>query len=282
MKNIKRLLIIMFFSLFLLVNVSFNIEPDHRRYDFGPKPASYVTITGIEGEYVVAFAATIAPPNSYDYDSLIKDEDCSILYNPICSYKDDEGYRWVSHYLVATGEKQIGLGYYCPNEFKIIVYKNNELYAATNVLKRYAYTAYYKLDFSNYEQGNTSTIKIIKNYDYLGELGGFLLRVIATLLIEIALFYVFKLYNKRNLIVVGITNLVTQLGLNIAVNIVEYKSGWLSAMLLLFTLEAIILLVECIVYQILLKDKKRWIILVYSILANALSFGVGLLIYRGL
>ena len=282
MTKIKRLLVIMFFSLFLLLNFSFEQEIDHRRYDFGPKPASHITITGIEGEYVVAFAAKSTPPNSDDYDSLLKDEDYLIKYNPICSYSDEEGYYWISHYIVATGETKISIGYYCPNEFKIIVYKNDELYAATNVLERYAYTAYYELDYSNYERGNPNTIKVIKNYDYLGEFGGFLLRVVATLLIELALFFVFKLYTKRNLIAVGTTNIVTQIGLNIAVNVVEYQSGRLNALLLLFTLEAIILIVELIAYQILLKDKKRWIVLIYSILANALSFGLGLLIYVGL
>ena len=42
----------------------------------------------------------------------------------------------------------------------------------------------------------------------------------------------------------------------------------------------IILLIELIAYQMLLKDKKRWIIIIYSLVANILSFGCGFLIFK--
>ena len=142
----------------------------------------------------------------------------------------------------------------------------------------YAYATYYEIDFSTGTIKTPKDIKVTNTYDYLGETLGLLFRIVATLAIEIGVFYLFRLYTKRNLNVVLIINLITQIFLNVAVNVINYTSGILSAILLLFLLEFIILIVEFIAYQILLKDKNRFLIILYPIIANLLSFGLGFVI----
>ena len=106
-----------------------------------------------------------------------------------------------------------------------------------------------------------------------------MIRVVLTLALEIGLFYLFRLYTKWNFRVVVIVNLITQIALNVAVNIMQFFSGALAAIFLLFVLEFEILMVEFIAYQILFKDKKRWKILLYPVLANAISFACGFIVF---
>ena len=119
-----------------------------------------------------------------------------------------------------------------------------------------------------------------KTYDYFSEILNLIVRIILTLVIELGLFFLFRLYSKRNFKVVLITNLVTQIFLNVVINIALYNSGYMSALFLLFALEFVELIIEFTAYQILLKEKKRWVIILYPLIANALSFGLGLFIFR--
>ena len=181
---------------------------------------------------------------------------------------------------MCNGEEEISFTYYCPSVYKIVIYQNNEFLIATDALEMYAYSTYYEIDFSSGTIVSKDNIKVTNTYDYFKEISNLVIRVILTLAIEIGIFYLFRLYTKRNFYVVLIVNLLTQIFLNVTVNVTLYTSGSLSAMLLLFSLEFIILLIELIAYQMLLKDKKRWVIIIYSLVANILSFGCGFLIFK--
>lgn len=273
MKKIGKIFlsICLFFIIFLSMPFS------KASADIGPKPASYITIKGIEGDYVAAFASTKrSGPNGFYEDWLERGD--YLDYHPIMEYNDNEGYKWLQLYMKCNGEEEIQFTYWCPEVYKIIIYKDNEIYAATKPLEMYAYSTYYELDFSKYVKGNADTIKVRNSYNYFGEIAFLLLRIVLTLVVEIGLFFLMRLYTKRNLLVVGITNLVTQIILNVMVNIDAFNHGWLSGLLLLFLGEAIVLIVEFIVYQIFIKDKNRLLIILYPIIANLLSFGLGLLL----
>ena len=275
-KKIKWLVSVLF--LFTLL-FSFALQPKVAYADMGPKPASYITIKGVEGEYVACFAAKSASGPNYDYDNWLKNDYKYVDYNPIMEYKDADGFRWITRYYECEGETEISFTYYCPSEYKIVIYQNGELLIATKPLEMYAFSTYYEIDFSNATVTTPEQIQVKSSYDYLGEILNLLVRIILTLGIEIGLFYLFRLYTKRNFTVVLVVNLITQIFLNVAVNVVHFTSGALSAMLLLVALEFAILIVVFIAYQILFKDKKRWKILLYPLLANALSFACGFILF---
>ena len=270
--------LIVFVLLFSLVTPSITAQAD-----MGPKPASYVTIQGIEGEYVACFAAKSAWGPNYDYERYLawQEEDGYVPfeYNPIMEYHDADGFKWITRYYECNGEAKISFTYYCPDEYKIVVYQNGQFLMATEPLQMYAFTTYYKVDFSSATVTTPEQIKVGKNYDYFGEILNLLIRVVLTLALEIGLFYLFRLYTKWNFRVVVIINLITQIALNVAVNIMQFFSGALAAIFLLFVLEFAILMVEFIAYQILFKDKKRWKILLYPVLANAISFACGFIVF---
>ena len=276
MKKIKIIFsLILFTILFSLISPVKVVNAD-----MGPKPASYITIKGIEGDYVACFAAQNAFGPNIDYEMWLEyqDESWTQEYNTIMEYKDEEGFKWIERYYTCRDESKISFTYYCPDIYKIVIYQNDELYMATEALEMYAYATYYEIDFSTGTINTPKDIKVTNTYDYLGETLGLLFRIVATLAIEIGVFYLFRLYTKRNLNVVLIINLITQIFLNVAVNVINYTSGILSAILLLFLIEFIILIVEFIAYQILLKDKNRFLIILYPIIANLLSFGLGFVI----
>ena len=273
MKKIKVIFSLLLFALLF----SFISTPVVVRADMGPKPASYITIKGIEGDYVACFAAKEANGPNIDYETWLEyqDEAWNVKYNPIMEYKDDEGFKWIDHYYTCNGDTEISFTYYCPSVYKIVIYQNDVLYKVTEALEMYAYTTYYEIDFSSGTIDTPGDVKVTNTYNYLKESLGLLFRIVVTLLIEILVFYLFRLYTKRNFNVVLIINLITQIFLNVAVNITNYTSGSLGAIFLLFTLEFIILIIEFIAYQFLLKDKNRLLIIIYPLIANLLSFGLG-------
>lgn len=276
MKKLKIIFSLLIFTIFFSLISPVKVV----NADMGPKPASYITIKGIEGDYVACFAAQNAFGPNIDYEMWLEyqEESWTQEYNPIMEYKDEEGFKWIERYYTCRDECKISFTYYCPDIYKIVIYQNDELYMATEALEMYAYATYYEIDFSTGTINTPKDIKVTNTYDYLGETLGLLFRIVATLAIEIGVFYLFRLYTKKNLNVVLIINLITQIFLNVAVNVMNYTSGIISAILLLFALELIILIIEFIAYQILLKDKNRFLIILYPIIANLLSFGLGFVI----
>lgn len=274
MKRIK-----LFFYLLLCISVFFLLSNSVKvSADMGPKPASYVTIKGIEGDYVACFASNDATGPNFDYDYWLM-YDTGIEYNSIMKYSDEDGFKWITTYFKCNGTQEISFTYYCPSEYKIVIYQNDEFLIATDVLEMYAFTTYYEIDFSKGISASQNDIQVVNTYDYFKEILNLVIRVVLTLLIEIGLFFLFKLYTKRNLRIVLIVNLATQIFLNVMVNIELFYSGFLLALILLFVLEFFILIIESALYQALFKEKKHWVILIYSILANILSFVCGLIIF---
>ena len=276
MKKLKIIFSLILFTIFFSLISPVKVV----NADMGPKPASYITIKGIEGDYIACFAAQNAFGPNIDYEMWLEyqDESWTQEYNPIMEYKDEEGFKWINCYYVCHDESKISFTYYCPSVYKIVIYQNDELYKVTEALEMYAYATYYEIDFSKGTINTPEDIKVTNTYDYIGEILSLLFRIVATLIVEIGVFYLFRLYTKRNLNVVLIINLITQIFLNVAVNIMNYTSGSLGAIFLLYTLEFIILIIEFIAYQFLLKDKNRLMITIYPIIANLLSFGLGLVL----
>ena len=87
----------------------------------------------------------------------------------------------------------------------------------------YAYATYYEIDFSTGTITTPEDITIKKTYNYGGEILGFIVRVTITLIIEIGFFFLTHLFTKHNFKVVVITNVITQLLLNIKNSITDMQ-----------------------------------------------------------
>lgn len=264
--KIKKIVLLLTLILFLFVSTSITVNAD-----MGPKPAIIIDIIGIEGDYVAAFASKKVSGPNFDYESWLKYEEHRVEYHPIMEYKDDEGFKWMTKYYECNGDSEIKFTYYAPSEFKLVIYKDNELYKVTEITEMYAFRSYFKMDFTK------EAIKIKTTYPYIRETLRFILRVVLTLLIEVGLFFVFYLYTKRNLKVVLIVNVITQVLLNIIINICTYTSGELTALLILILIEMAIFIIEPVLFAILMKKKNKILIILYALIANFLSFILGFL-----
>ena len=130
-----------------------------------------------------------------------------------------------------------------------------------------------------YSINTPEEIKVAKTYNYGREILEFLIRVALTLIIEIGLFFLIQvLYTKHNFKVVLLTNIITQVLLNAILNINSFYLGKLDSILLLFIMEIIVLVIELVSYNMFMKDKNKFVINVYTVFANVLSFGLGLIL----
>lgn len=269
-----------FLSIFLVLTFII-VKPSSA--DMGPKPSIYITIKGIEGNYTAGFASLEAYGPNFDYEYYKEHEkDQYLEYNPIMEYKDEEGFKWITKYYECEGETDISFTYYAPDVFKLIIYKDGKLYSATKSIEKYAYAAYYTIDFASSSniENNTQNYAIKNSYNYTKEILNLILRIVLTLIIEFALFFIFRLYTKHNFKVVLITNLITQILLNIILNTYYYYNGQISSYFILILLELGILIVETIIYELFLKDKNKICITLYPIISNISSFIIGLLIFN--
>ena len=120
-------------------------------------------------------------------------------------------------------------------------------------------------------------IKIKNTYPYYKEVIEFILRLAITLAIEIGLYFLFRLHTKRNFKIVMIVNIATQLLLNIIINLGTFYQGELYALIILILCEMAIFILEPIIYIILMRKKNKLLIALYGIIANVLSFAIGLI-----
>ncbi len=130
----KKVLLILAVSILIFVTSNITVNAD-----MGPKPSIFIDIVGIEGEYVAAFASKKVSGPNYDYEKWLEYKDNNPEYNPIMEYKDEEGFKWMTRYYECNGNSEIKFTYYAPSEFKIVIYKDGELYKVTEAKRMYAF-----------------------------------------------------------------------------------------------------------------------------------------------
>ena len=102
--------------------------------------------------------------------------------------------------------------------------------------------------------------------------------ILLTLLIEGIIFFFFGYRQKRSWLVFLIVNVVTQGLLYVWLNASSYplvNSYFGGVMFGLFAGEFLVFIVEIIVFLILIKERARWLTLLYVILANFASLAAG-------
>ncbi len=101
------------------------------------------------------------------------------------------------------------------------------------------------------------------------------LRVTLTLLTEGLVFYLFGFRRMRSWIAFAATNLVTQGWLNIAINSYGFAGYWVIGFVLM---EVAVFLVEAFAFPLVVRERKDWQRVLYSLVANAASLVLGILL----
>ena len=279
--KIIKYLIVILLSTFLFVGLTVNA-------DTGPKPSVHITINEFPGDEIY-----VTLLGKYEYDGpyrMIDDNseeynDLSTIEKKFNDYSKSTGYYFYDILKkVNKTDNVFSWTYYPPSEFLILCYiENSDTFVVTSEpLTSYAFSSYYSIDIIN-DNGTYVITNIKKNYDYTSEILHFFLRVLLTLVVELSLaFFIFK-FRGKSFIVITITNVITQIGLNLFLNIYYYNNSFDRDLKFYYVMaEFLITLFEMIIYMILLKrinkEYKAYKIIIYAIIANVLSFVIGLLL----
>ena len=267
-------------------------KPVTANADTGPKPSTQITIKNLEkSDYIIAYGMNTefyGPHRAFTPDEdreYINKEELTQVYNVVnlpegwylcdfsCSYTD-------------VTEIVVNSGYMWPDDFILIILNklNNDYYLSEET-KTYAFHSYFECDMANYQNGSIELSRAIvleAKYQYGKEIGEFFLRLAVTLGIELLLALAFK-FTKKSYIIIAITNAATQVGLNVALNLTAHFNGKNPWLVFFYVIaEVAIVVVESIVLTKFCERKdgrSKGLIPLYVILANILSFGIGMLLW---
>lgn len=99
-------------------------------------------------------------------------------------------------------------------------------------------------------------------------------------------FYKYNIWfqNKKQLLIIGCVNIITQSILNILLNLINYKQGSMMFVFNYVWMEVFIFIIKARVYSVFLdkysitKLTKKWRVPLYALTANIVSFGIGIYI----
>ena len=244
--------------------------------DMGPKPSVEVVFQGLEGQ---CFYATLLGNVTQYGPWSAKEEYLDWRGDPeaweaFVRYPEPEGWYFLGNYADCTETGRFVWSYYPPETFYILVWLPEEgrCLCSTQPVSRYAFDSHFTVTAA----GESLTVR--SSYDYAGEVQGLLARAALTILIETAAGgLLFGLRRRDQLVLILRVNLVTQLALNLLLNLCAYFAGPMLAGLAYVPLELAVFAAEGCVYARRLpwpegQKPHPWL---YSLGANGISFAAG-------
>ncbi len=261
--------------------------------DTAPKPAVHVAFSGIAGE---CYGTLLSQQPSTGPAWAVEDPDCLLteeeeaalqgqlesdgitrdIWEAFVRYEDTDGFYYLQETWHCSDESGINWTYYPPNTFKVLLYfPQTGAFLASDICKTYAFHSYYSVvvaeDFLTAE----------RDYPYGSEVLSLLCRIVITVALEIGLALLFALREKKVLLAILAANAVTQIALNVALNLIDFAAGPLMFVIWFVLLELLITAAEAVAYALLLprlsqRPLSRLRVVLYALCANLLSFGAGL------
>lgn len=243
--------------------------------DMGPKPSVEVVFRGLEGEHyqvtLLSDRARYGPWSAGStYQDWMGDADA---WNAFASYPAPEGWYFLGEYADCTETGRFFWSYYPPETFYVLVWlPDSDTYLCSlEPVSRYAFDSRFTATVS----GTSLTLQ--SSYNYTGEFLGLEVRAALTILLEMGIgWLLFGLRKKAQLVLILQVNLVTQLALNLLLNLCGYLYGPLLTSFVYVLLELLVFAAEGVVYARKLSWNGRkphpWL---YALAANAVSFGAG-------
>lgn len=253
--------------------------------DTGPKPSVTVAFPEMGEELCYGTLLSRNPstgPQSVwdgDPDHIWRNDLPEEIWKAFVEYEDSDGYYFLQTAWQLNKTKTLSWSYYPPSNFKVLLYyPDTQTFRVGPVCERYAFDSYFTATADGADM-----LKIEKSYDYSKELLSLAARIVITILIEMLVALLFGFREKKPFLFLICVNTITQVLLNFWLNIVNYTSGQAAFVWLYLLLELGVVILEAILYCVWMKKlctrpKKNGFYLVYSLSANAASFGAGLLI----
>ncbi|PYG88776.1 hypothetical protein LY28_01132 [Ruminiclostridium sufflavum DSM 19573] len=253
--------------------------------DMGPKPSVVIDFNGLDGKtyYATLLASekttgpyTALNANKGNAHYVEGDEDYEIFLK-FAEYHDAEGYSFLQFFKDCTKTHQFSWTYYPPQVFKILLYfpKTDHFIVSDDRYERYAFDSYFTVQISD------TSLSAAKSYDYTNETLSLIVRILLTIAVELAIALLFGFQERKQFRFIILVNVITQIALNLALNIINYCAGELAFVVSYVLLEVGVFIAEAILYTWYLKKRNSkeipgWKPGVYALVANAASFALGL------
>lgn len=264
----------------------FAMLPITAHADTGPKPSVRINFENMGEEvcYGTLLSKTDStgpssawdgnPEHIYNYDL---DMD---IWQAFVDYEDADGYYFLQEGWLCSESKELNWTYYPPSSFKILLYYPElDTYTVSGIYERYAFDSYFRVTMDGLEIKSVDD----KAYDFTWELISLACRVVVTIALELAIALLFGLRQKKLIMTILGVNVVTQIGLNVALNIINYNRGAYMFVFCYVLLEILVFIVEAVAYTVLFCkssepqiSKKRTVS--YALIANIVSFIGGMAI----
>lgn len=252
--------------------------------DIGPKPSVHIAFENMDDTlcYATLLSKTKSTGPSSVWDG---DEDHIYNYNldldvwrAFVEYEDPDGYYFLQEGWQVNETKSFAWTYYPPSSFKVLLYyPETGEFVSSGIHERYAFDSYFTIDLD----AAGSTLPLRKSYDYTWETISLLARILLTILLELGVALLFGFRGKQVLLTITGINVVTQVALNLALNIINYSQGSMAFVFFYLLLELVVFGLEAALYLRLLgrvspTPLKKGRIILYALAANVLSFAGGL------
>lgn len=276
--------------------------------DTGPKPSVRITFENLDDEEcwgtLLSSKQSTGPSSAWDgtEENARHNENPNGQYSyqpfgydiwkAFVDYAENDDFYFLQEAWQIDETKELAWTYYPPNEFKILLYSpESGEFAISGVYERYAFDSYFTVNMDgvklsvdyNEELSSDERINAHKSYNYAVEIGSLVARILITILIEMAIALLFGYREKKQLLLLIGVNGITQIILNVLLNIINYNSGELAFVIFYVLFELVVFVIEAILFYRLLnkfsiKQKPKWLAVVYALVANAVSFGAGMYI----
>lgn len=257
------------------------------RADIGPKPSVRIEFTGIQGETyygtLLSLRDSTGPASAWDGNPKYADyqpgEEGYEIWLKFVEYQDADGYFFLQWYWDCSESNQLNWTYYPPTPFKILLYfPETDTFYVSPAYERYAFDSYFAVDLSACD---TNPIMASRSYDFTWEIISLAARIILTIALELGIALLFGYREKRVLVLLAAINILTQVTLNVVLNIINYNSGSMSFTFYYVLYETLVFAVEAAAYALLIKkisstEHKQIKSIGYAFVANAASFALGL------
>lgn len=254
--------------------------------DMGPKPSSTFYVNGVEDgrEYYIALVNPDDEPYFNDKNVKQKDE----VWEQIKKFCITHGYTPHTgpvdrDYSKLSGNDTAQWSYNPPDTFCALLYfPDDESFLVSNHYNKYAFNSYFDVNVN----GDSVTVEIAGGTKRIAaEIGGLLLRMAITVLIEVGIAKGYGIFGKKSFRLIIIMNVVTQLLLNLLIYKWSYDLGGLGEIFAMIGGEMLVFAVEAIFYSALLpghtgNEIKGGRAVGYALTANLASFvGGGVMIF---
>lgn len=292
----------------MCVLMAMMIFPITASADTGPKPSVRITFENLGDELcygtLLSSKPSTGPSSAWDgtEEDARHNENSNGYYDwqdfgydvwkAFVDYDEKDEFYFLQEAWQINETKELAWTYYPPNEFKILLYfPETGEYAVSGVYERYAFDSYFTVNMDdaklsvdyNEELSSDDRLNAYKSYNYSVEIGSLVARILITIVIEMAIALLFGYREKKQLLLLAGVNSGTQIILNVLLNIVNYNSGEMAFVVFYILFELIVFAIEAVLFyhflnKISIKQKPKWLAVVYALVANFVSFRAGMLI----